>query len=224
MSGVLEIVRRVAQQEMERAHACLLGVVSAHYPHTDANDDNNYEVDVKLKHQDLELRRVPVAVTHMGFAAVPQEGDLVLVQFIGGDLNQPVITGVFYHADNRPPLHDEGDVLFEQRVASDNTLNQLRFTSDGTIYLQRKVDKPEDNSKALTSVRIDGSDGTLLIQVGDKVSLEMKSDSVTVTQDSAKLEMKSGKFKFTGDVEINGDLVAKNGGQTTISGNKIKGA
>ena len=223
MSNVLEIMRKVANQEMERNHLCLLGVVSAHYPHTAANDENNYEVDVKIKHQDLELRRVPVLVAHMGVAAVPQVGDLVLVQFINGDLNQPVVTGRLYHADNRPPLHKEDDILFEQRVASDNSLNHLRFTSDGTIYLQRKVDKPEDNSKALTSVKIDGSSGTVEIKVGDKVTLEMKSDSVTVTQDSATLEMKSGKFKFTGDVEINGDLVAKNGGQTTISGNKIKG-
>jgi hypothetical protein len=224
MSGMLEIMRKVANQEMERNHSCLLGVVSGHYPHTSKNDENNYEVDVKIKHQNLELRRVPVAVAHMGVAAVPQEGDLVLVQFIHGDLNQPVVTGRFYHADNRPPLHQEDEILFEQRVASDNTLNHLRFTADGTIYLQRKVDKPEDNSKALTSVKIDGSTGAVEIKVGDKVMLEMKSDSVTVTQDSAKLEMKSGKFKFTGDVEINGDLVAKNGGQTKISGNKISGA
>src|SRR5947209_8285353 len=224
MSNVLEIMRKVASQELERNHSCVFGVVSAHYPHTAKNDENNYEVDVKIKHQNLELRRVPVAVTHMGVAAVPQEGDLVLVQFINGDLNQPVITGRFYHADNRPPLHKEDEILFEQRVSSDNSLNHLRFTSDGTIYLQRKVDKPEDNSKALTSVKINGSDGTVEIKVGDKVTLEMKSDGITLTQDSAKLEMKSGKFKLTGDVEINGDLVAKNGGQTTISGNKIKGA
>ena len=224
MSNVLEIMRKVASQELERNHSCVFGVVSAHYPHTAKNDENNYEVDVKIKHQNLELRRVPVAVTHMGVAAAPQEGDLVLVQFINGDLNQPVITGRFYHADNRPPLHKEDEILFEQRVSSDNSLNHLRFTSDGTIYLQRKVDKPEDNSKALTSVKINGSDGTVEIKVGDKVTLEMKSDGITLTQDSAKLEMKSGKFKLTGDVEINGDLVAKNGGQTTISGNKIKGA
>jgi len=224
MSNVLEIMRKVASQELERNHSCVFGVVSAHYPHTAKNDENNYEVDVKIKHQNLELRRVPVAVTHMGVAAAPQEGDLVLVQFINGDLNQPVITGRFYHADNQPPLHKEDEILFEQRVSSDNSLNHLRFTSDGTIYLQRKVDKPEDNSKALTSVKINGSDGTVEIKVGDKVTLEMKSDGITLTQDSAKLEMKSGKFKLTGDVEINGDLVAKNGGQTTISGNKIKGA
>lgn len=217
MSNFLEIMRKLANQEMERNHSSLLGVVSARYPHTSKNDENNYEVDVKIKHQNLELRRVPVAVAHMGVAAVPQEGDLVLVQFINGDLNQPVVTGRFYHADNRPPLHKEDEILFEQRV-SDNTLNHLRFTSDGTIYLQRKVDKPEDNSKALTSVKIDGSSGAVEIKVGEKVMLEMKSDAVTITQDSAKLEIKSGKFTFTGDVEIKGSS-----GKTTISGNQIKG-
>lgn len=208
MSSILEIVRQVAEQETTRQRGCVLGVVSSVFAHTDKNDDNNYEVNVKLKHQDLELHRVPVAVAHVGVAAPPRVGDLVLVHFLDGDLNQPVITGRFYHAKERPPLHKENEVLFEQRL-EDGSLNHLRFTEDGTIYLQRAVDKPEDNSKAKTTIRIDGSSGDLLIQVGDNMKMEMKSDKLTIT----------------GNVEINGDLKVSDGSNsTTISGNKVGGA
>jgi type VI secretion system (T6SS) baseplate-like injector VgrG len=107
VSSILEIVRRVVEQEMARNRGSLLGVVSTVFPHTAENDENNYEVNVKLKHEGLELRRVPVAVGHVGVVAPPRAGDLVLVQFINGDLNQPVVTGRFYHAEERPPLHKE---------------------------------------------------------------------------------------------------------------------
>ena len=62
-------------------------------------------------------------------------------------LNQPLVVGRFYHADDRPPLHHDGEVLFEHRVP-DGTLNQLRFTDDGSIFIQRDVTKPEDNTEA----------------------------------------------------------------------------
>src|SRR5690349_8645366 len=168
----MEVVQQVVRQELARRRTCLLGVVTGVFAHTDADDDNNYEVDLRLKNEDLELRRVPLAVPHVGVAAPARVGDLVVVQFVDGDLNQPLVTGRFYHADERPPLHHEGEVLFEQRVP-DGTRNHLRFTADGTIYLQRDVTKPEDNSAAKTSVRIDGGSGDLQIKAGDKVVVEL---------------------------------------------------
>jgi phage baseplate assembly protein gpV len=213
MSGILELVRRVVEQELARRRAPMLGVVSAVFPHTAEDDEHNYEVNVRLKHEDLELRGVPVAVAHVGVAAPPRPGDLVLLHFLDGDLNQPVIAGRFYHADERPPLHQEEEVLFEQRV-SDGTLNHLRFTADGSIYLQRDVTKPEDNSEAKTSVRIDGASGDVEVKVGSDITLLLSGDTVTIM----------GKVDITGDVQINGDLTVSDGAtRTTISGNTVEG-
>jgi hypothetical protein len=225
VSGILEIVRRVVEQELVHHRSSLLGVVSTVFPHTAQDDDNNYEVNVKLKHEDLELRRVPVAVGHVGVAAPPRVGDLVLVQFLDGDLNQPVITGRFYHADERPPLHQEDDILFEQRV-SDGTLNHLRFATDGTIYLQRDVTKPEDNSQAKTSIRIDGANGTLEIKVGEKITMTLKDDTeIDIIADGKPVHITCSKMTVNGDVDINGTLkVANNMNSTTIDGNAIQGA
>jgi phage baseplate assembly protein gpV len=230
MSSVLELVRQVVAQELARHRVARLGVVSAVFPHTAEDDENNYEIDVKLKHEDLQLRKVPMAVTHVGFAAPPRVGDLALVQFVNGDLNQPVVTGRFYHADERPPLHKEDEILFEQRL--DDKLNHLRFAADGSIYLQRDVTKPEDNSEAKTSIRIDGATGDLEIKVGDKLTITLTEGSeIQITADGKPIKVKcdelnvEGKMNVKGDVTVDGKLAAKSGGTTTtITGSTIEGS
>ncbi|HEX6710236.1 MAG TPA: hypothetical protein VF068_07870 [Rubrobacter sp.] len=225
MSRIVEIIRRVVLEELARNRGSLLGVVTTVYPHEAEDDENNYEANVRLKHEDLELRRVPIAVGHVGVAAPPRAGDLVLVQFLNGDSNQPLVTGRFYHADDRPPLHKEDEILFEQRV-SDDTLNQLRFAADGSIFLQRDVTKPEDNSEAKASIKIDGSTGDIEIKAADTIVILMKNDGeIQVTADDKPINITASKMTVDGDVDINGDLkVASNSGSTTISGHEITGA
>ncbi|HEX2172923.1 MAG TPA: phage baseplate assembly protein V [Dehalococcoidia bacterium] len=246
MSRLIEIIRRIVQQEIARERGNRLGVVTAVFPHEAEDDANNHEVNVRLKHEDLELRRVPIAVGHVGLAAPPRTDDLVLVAFVDGDLNQPVITGRFYHADDRPPLHRENEILFEQRVP-DGTLNHLRFTDDGTIYLQRDVTKPEDNSEAKATIRIDGASGdieiktandqkagillagdsgTITITSGEKIAITLThDDNIQITADGQPITIDCDGLTINSNVDINGDLtVASSSGSTTISGHEIQGA
>jgi hypothetical protein len=225
VSRIVEIIRRVVLEELARNRGSLLGVVTTVYPHETEDDENNYEANVRLKHEDLELRRVPIAVGHVGVAAPPRAGDLVLVQFLNGDSNQPLVTGRFYHADERPPLHKEDEILIEQRV-SDDTLNHLRFASDGSIFLQRDVTKPEDNSEAKASIKVDGASGDIEIKAADTIVILMKNDGeIQVTAEDKPISVTASKMTIDGDVDINGDLkVASSSGSTTISGHEITGA
>ena len=225
MSRIVEIIRRVVLEELARNRGSLLGVVTTVYPHGAEDDENNYEANVRLKHEDLELRRVPIAIGHVGVAAPPRAGDLVLVQFLNGDSNQPLVTGRFYHADERPPLHKEDEILFEHRVA-DDTLNHLRFADDGSIFLQRDVTKPENNTEAKASIKIDGKSGDIEIKAAETIVILMKNDGeIQVTADDKPINISASKMTVTGDVDINGDLkVANNSGSTTISGHEITGA
>lgn len=241
MSRIIDVIRRVVQQEMARSRGSLLGVVTAVFPHEAEDDENNYEVNVRLKHEDLELIRVPVAVGCMGVAAPPKTGDLVLVQFLDADVNNPVITGRFYHDEERPPLHKENEILFEQRVQEDDTLNHFRFTPDGTIFLQRDVTNPEDNSEAKTSIKVEGGTGNIEIRAGEDIVININVDEkiritcngkpievacsdMTMTVDN-NLDITCAKMTVEGDADINGDLKVSNGSNSTIiSGNEIKGA
>jgi phage baseplate assembly protein gpV len=225
VSRIVELIRRVVLEELARNRGSLLGVVTTVYPHEAEDDENNYEANVRLKHEDLELRRVPIAIGHVGVAAPPRAGDLVLVQFLNGDSNQPLVTGRFYHADERPPLHKEDEILFEQRV-SDDTLNHLRFASDGSIFLQRDVTKPEDNSEAKASIKVDGASGDIEIKAADTIVILMKNDGeIQVTAEDKPISVTASKMTIDGDVDINGNLkVASSSGSTTISGHEITGA
>jgi hypothetical protein len=220
VSRIVEIIRRVVLEELARNRGSLLGVVTTVYPHEAEDDENNYEANVRLKHEDLELRRVPIAVGHVGVAAPPRVGDLVLVQFLNGDSNQPLVTGRFYHADERPPLHREYEILFEQRVP-DDTLNHLRFAADGTIYLQRDVTKPEDNSEAKASIKVDGSSGDIEIKSADTIVILLKNDGeIQITADGKPIKVDCG------EITVNCDTMKVTNGttSTTIKGNEITGA
>jgi uncharacterized protein involved in type VI secretion and phage assembly len=236
MSGFVEIIRRVVQQELARDRGTLLGVVTTVHPHETDDDENNYEADVRVKHENLELRRVPIAVGHVGVAAPPRVGDLVLVQFLNGDSNQPLVTGRFYHADERPPLHREDEVLFEQRVAVDGTLNHLRFSPNGSILLQRDVtEQGENDSEAKATIKVDGEKGHIEI----KPANDHKA-GVTVDGENGNIQIKSGDKIFItlthdGEIQITAEgkpitvecdtMKVTNGAtSTTIKGNEITGA
>ena len=230
-AGIIDIVRRVVSEEMAHSRGSLLAVVTEVFPNGDAKENNNYEINVRLKHEDLELRRVPVAVAHVGFVAPPRRGELVLVQFINGDLNQPVITGRFYTDEALAPLFKEEEILFEQRLSKDN-VNHLRFTPDGTIILQRGVTKPEDNSEATTTVRIDGQSGDLTITMDKTVSVTIRNDTEIVIETKDKpvsvkcttMTVDCDEMTVKGKLNVNKDLVVGTGPTTTISGNEITGA
>ena len=211
MTRVVELVRRIVRAELAAVQGSRLGVVTATFPHHGDEDDTNYEVDVRLKHEQLDLPRVPVAAAHMGMAAPPRVDDLVLVDFAAGDVNQPLVTGRFYHADERPPLHADGEVLIEHRVPHDDSRNQLRFAADGSIHLLREVTDPAADaadSRARTSVRI-YPDGALGITAAQDVVIDVGDHDVIVTCDQ---------------MTVHGDLrVTSNGASTTISGNEITG-
>jgi hypothetical protein len=225
MSTVLTVVRRVVQQELAGRRDTALAVVTTTFPHEADDDQNNYEVNVRLKHEELELRRVPVVTTHVGTVAPPRVGDLVLVSFVDGDVNHPVIVGRFYAEGHLPPLHRDDEVLIEHRV-SDGTFNQLRFAADGSVFLQRDVTNREDNSEAKTTIHIDGSSGDLRIAAGGSIVVTLRHDAeIQITADGKPIAIACDRLTLNGNLEVNGDVVVNSAGgtKTTISGNTISG-
>jgi len=207
---MLELIRQAVREELAMLRGPLLATVSTVYAHEADDDTANYDADLTLKHDGLELKRVPIAVPHIGVVSPPRVGDLVMVQFLDHDLQQAFVTGRFYHEDDRPPLFKEDEVLFEHRV-SDGTINHLRFAADGAMYLQRDVTKPEDNSEFVAGVKI-AADG----------EIEIKSDGqpVTVICDEMTVD---GKLTVTGDAVLQGTLKVGTGTGVTIDGTDITG-
>jgi phage gp45-like len=226
MTGALSVIRRVVQQELSSSRAVSLGVVTATFPHDAADDQNNYEVNVRLKHEDLELRRVPILTSHIGTVSPPLVGDLVLVGFVDGDLNHAVVVGRLYanaDEDRIPPLHKDDEVLIEHRVS--DKINQLRFAADGSIFLQREVTKPEDNSEAKATLRL-AANGDIELQASPSIFILLKNDGeIQIKADGKPIKIDCEKMTVTGEMEVNGDVTIKSSSTSTkISGNTITGS
>ncbi|HKJ67564.1 MAG TPA: phage baseplate assembly protein V, partial [bacterium] len=112
----MPLVQKVVRHELQKLRVGELGVVTSVFPHTGKDDYNNYECNVKLKNSavngsELELRKVPIATGVIGMAAAPNVGDLVLIAFIRGEVNQPIITGRLYNDEDRPPVHNSNEFI-----------------------------------------------------------------------------------------------------------------
>ena len=233
MKELLDMVRRTVREELALRRGPQLATVTALTTHESDDDTANYEADVRLKHDGLEIAQVPIAVPHVGVAAPPRVGDLVLVQFLADDIQQPFVTGRFYHDQERAPLFKQDDVLFEHRLP-DGTINHLRFASDGTIFLQRDVKKLEDNSDFLAGIRIDPQ-GLIELKTSDDivVTLDQQNGKISVLCKDKPVEITCDKLTVDADVEIkktltvDGDGTIKGTGKissVTISGTDISGA
>lgn len=226
MNELMDLVRRAVREELALHRGPQLATVTALAAHESDDDTGNYEVDVRLKHDGLELPKVPVAVPHIGVAAPPRVGDLVLVGFVDHDIQQPLVMGRFYHDQERAPLFQEDDVLFEHRLP-DGTLNHLRMASDGSLFLQRDVTKPEDNSEFKAGIRID-PDGLIELKSGDDyvMQIDPQGNKITLLSNDSDVEITCKKLTIDAEVEIKQKLTVDGDGKisgVTISGTNISG-
>ena len=200
MEGVVGVMKRVAEHEARRILTTELGVVTAVFPHAEESDTDNYQCSVQLKTrvlpdgQRMELRRVPIATPYLGFAAIPNVGDLVLVQFMGGDVNAPVITGRLYNDEDRPPPNLADELLVRHKLASGGS---IKIDKDGKVVLTsgnaENTLTIEDESISLKnekfSLTIDFK-GEKITLASDK-DLELVAKSGTLTLDGKAVEIKS---------------------------------
>ena len=113
MDSIVSVMKKVAEKEVQKIYTTELGIVTSVFPHASESDKDNYECSIQLKNKkqpdgsDFELRKVPLLTQHLGLVNIPKVGDLVLVTFIGGNLNAPVIIGRLYNDEDRPPINQE---------------------------------------------------------------------------------------------------------------------
>ena len=175
-SDVLPDLRRLIREEVQGLRAAELAVVQAQHPHDSDGDSDNYAVTVRLRDTGIVLGKVPVATSRLGAVAIPPVGALVLVQFIGGDVNAPVITGTFYTDEDRPPVNDDGQVIWNLPAdASPDDALRLEVSSADKKSVVLKL------ASAVT-VELKDDDPAVNIDVGGNAQVTIDSDgTVTIT-------------------------------------------
>lgn len=194
MSDLIPVLRALIRDELRQLQLGEIGVVTAIFPHS-PGDTHNYECSLRLRDGTLELRQVPMCTPHIGQASAPRVGDLVLVTYLHGDPNQPVVLGRLYSDEAPPPPHAEG----AWHVSSPYTgQTSLTLAADGTVRLK---------SGETTVTMFQGGDieiesakdlkvnvkGAIRVQSGTSAAIEVSGDatvtaaSVTVKADSIEL-------------------------------------
>ncbi|MCP4334940.1 MAG: Rhs element Vgr protein [Gammaproteobacteria bacterium] len=208
MSGsqntLLETIRQVVRQEMQRSHGSTLGVVQEEH-----SSGGEYACTVKLHDSDIVLKKVPVATTRMGMASIPAVDELVLVQFLGGDINRPVIVGSLYNDEDQAPEHGSAQAICQIPLggggvalkASGGDTPSLEIEIGSALLVTLQDDDPVvsiDVGSGSAALKID-SDGTVSITGGMGFTIEAGTDLV--------LKGSNVEIEGSGQVTIKGAVV-----------------
>lgn len=211
MDSIVGVMKKVAQQEASKIYTTELGIVTAVFPHASDSDKDNYQCSIKLKNQkqpngkDLELRKVPLTTPHIGLANIPNVGDLVLVTFIGGNINAPVIIGRLYNDEDQPPVNKTKEFLLQHNQKEGG---KLKIDEQGIVTVTSKSEKNEItiNDEQITAVT-------------EKCSVGLEGENVTVKNDKCSVALEGGDATFKNDqcqVELSGSNIAIDNGSCKI--------
>jgi uncharacterized protein involved in type VI secretion and phage assembly len=128
----------------------------------------------------------------VGSVAIPNTGDLVLVQFLNGDIHSAVITGRLYNDQDRPPQSKSGECVYVS---------------------------PDDAESGVRRMYLEFPNGNKLTLDDDKMALEMGESKVTINHDG-DIEVNSGSSDIT-LTDQNGNNLVKiqvQQGEISISG------
>ncbi|MET4862726.1 type VI secretion system Vgr family protein, partial [Morganella morganii] len=129
-----------------------------------------------------------------GFSAVPRIGQEVIVSYLNGDIDRPIITGCTYNGRNSPPSAFPGSktqTAFRTKTHKGDGFNELRFEDENGkqqvfIHAQRDMDTVVLNDrstlvKANHSERIEKDQSMTVL--GQRTAVIGEDNKETVGQD-----------------------------------------
>lgn len=211
-------ITRIARHEVVARPVACAAVVTSVFANDGTSPD--HAVSVKLRESGLVLPRVPVAVGALGMAAIPSAGDLVLVTFLEGDYNAPVVIGRLYHPDQNPPKHDERQIVLRLPSGSDDPGLNCEIDSDPVkVLLKMPGDVQVEIKEESVTVAVGEIKLTLEAAGGGRMTAKAGSTSVTLKKDGdlaissqAKITLDGAEIDITaqGKVKISGAMVEIN--------------
>ncbi len=195
MSDLIQTVRAIIRDELTRCRLPELGIVTEVFALDSGSSANNHQVNVRLRSSGVELQRAPVAVGRPGLSLLPRVDDLVVVAFLNGDLNAPVVLGSVYSDAVQPP---EGKPLEAVYVPGDETDSSVR-----RVYLELP-----------SGTRLTVNDDAIQLESGG-TKVELQRDGDVSVECSGRITIKAG-----GDlaIEAGGNIEIKAGNNATVKG------
>jgi len=219
-SALFDSISRIARHETNARATAGVGKVTDIYPSDGAAAD--YAATVEMRDSGLILPRVPVAAGVLGAVAIPAVGELVVVVFMDGDYNAPVIVGRLYHPDQNPPQHGAGQIVLalpsgpddpDLKLEVDGGKPSVKFELPGSEVLIEIVEKKILIQVGEVAVTVQGSGGgrAEIAAGGSKITLKKDGD-ITISASAGKLTLEANEIEIAGSsrVKISGAQVEIN--------------
>jgi phage baseplate assembly protein gpV len=190
-------------------------VVQQVYSHASGGDKNNHACDVRLRDTGLVLPKVPVAVDRIGQSSLPNKDDLVLVQFLGGDLHGAIVTARLYNDVDRPPEAKPKEWVYVSPDDAESGIRRIHVElPEGNVLTVE--DKQLVLKCGATTVKIKNGGN---VEVHSAAAITLKADGDITLQAGGDMNLKAGgklNAAATMDMKLEGlSVTAK--AQTTAS-------
>jgi type VI secretion system secreted protein VgrG len=179
----------------------------------------------------------PWAGKGWGMIAIPRIGQEVIVEFLEGNPDRPIITGRVYNAEQMPPytlpanMTQSGILSRSTRGGTSGNANEFRFEDkkgDEQVLLHAekdlKVETEHDETRTVGHDRNETIGRNDSLDVGKELMINA-GDSVTIVTGSASLTMKrDGTIRIEGkdiNIEASNGVTIRAGGQIVINGSKV---
>ncbi len=207
--SLFDTIRRIVREEMGQLRTAELAVVQEQHSHADDSDTDNFACTVALRDSGIVLKQVPVATQRIGTASIPAVGELVLVQFVSGNINAPIITGRLYNDEDRPPANDDQQAVMHLPLgAGDSDAVHMELHSGDTRQLLFKLGDALD-------LTVQDDDPVIELSVdGGKATLKIDRDGAVTVESQGNIQMKGSEVKIEGQtiaVEAQSELNLKGG-------------
>ncbi len=229
MEDIVGMIRSIVRQEMAEHWGLELGIVTRLHSRESGGDKDNYACSVKLKDSNLELQNVTVASQRIGSVAIPNEGDLVIVQFIHGDVSNAVIIGRLYSDIDRPPVAKPQEFVYisPDQKKSDVRRAYMEFPNGNKLLLEDGGIKIESG---LTKITISNSGDVkmecpkkIILQASGAISLDAAGDVSIDSKASISLKAAGGLTLEAATVDVKGtaSTQVQSSGMTTLRGSLV---
>ena len=171
-----------------------------------------------------------------GSVFIPSKGEEVIVGFLDGKINDPVILGSLYNSKNQPPINvdEKNEIMFIQfpaglKIEIDNKKDSQKITlttkkghivslDDGSneqVLINEKSGK--------TSFKVDFKKGEIELKADKKICLSAGQDTLSVEkQKGVSLSSSAGKLNInvnSANLKSKSNIVCEAGAKFTAKGN-----
>jgi phage baseplate assembly protein gpV len=198
-TDAIALIKAVVRDQLRGFRTAELGVVTSVHSHENGGDNNNYECDVRLRDSGLELKRIPVGTQRVGSVAIPNKDDLVLIQFLNGDVHAALIVSRLHNDKDRSPEAKAREFVYVSPDAAESGVRRtyLEFPNGNKITL--------DDDKLL----IEMGQSTMTINNSGDIEINSGNSNIKLTDGNGAnlldIQVSAGEVKLTGQTKVTVD-------------------